>query len=147
MALVQFCPTAWTLERTNLYSLFISHPSPCSEKVFPIREGGIGSYLWSKEISPISTGNRGTRYHPSSIGLAERAIQTFKSFMKKSTSGSIEARVSRFLMQYQITPQTTTGISPAEMMMGRRPRSRLDLLIPNLATKMQRKQQSQKTLP
>ena len=83
-------------------------------------------------------------YHPSSNGLAERAVQTFKSFMKKSTSGSIEARVSRFLMQYRITPQTTTGISPAEMMMGRRPRSRLDLLIPNLATKMQHKQQSQK---
>ena len=83
-------------------------------------------------------------YHPSSNGLAERAVQTFKSFMKKSTSGSIKARVSRFLMQYRITPQTTTGISPAEMMMGRRPRSRLDLLIPNLATKMQHKQQSQK---
>ena len=83
-------------------------------------------------------------YHPSSNGLAERAVQTFKSFMKKSTSGSIETRVSRFLMQYRITPQTTTGISPAEMMMGRRPRSRLDLLIPNLATKMQHKQQSQK---
>ena len=83
-------------------------------------------------------------YHPSSNGLAERAVQTFKSFMKKSTSGSIEARVSRFLMHYRITPQTTTGISPAEMMMGRRPRSRLDLLIPNLATKMQHKQQSQK---
>ena len=83
-------------------------------------------------------------YHPTSNGLAERAVQTFKSFMEKSTSGSIEARVSRFLLQYRITPQTTTGISPAEMIMGRRPRSRLDLLIPNMATKMQHKQQSQK---
>ena len=61
-------------------------------------------------------------YHPASNGLAERAVQTFKKFMKKSTNGSIETRVSRFLLQYQITPQTTTGISPAEMLMGRRPR-------------------------
>ena len=83
-------------------------------------------------------------YHPASNGLAKRAVQTFKKFMKKSTNGSIEACVSCFLLQYRITPQTTTGISPAEMLMGRRPRSRLDLLIPDMASKMQNKQQNQK---
>ena len=45
--------------------------------------------------------------HPASNGLAERAVQTFKNFMKKSTNGSIEACVSRFLLQYRITPQRT----------------------------------------
>ena len=43
-------------------------------------------------------------YHPASNGLAERAVQTFKKFMKKSTNGSMESRVSRFLLQYRITP-------------------------------------------
>ena len=82
-------------------------------------------------------------YHPASNGLAERAVQTFKNFMKKSTDGSIEACVSRFLLQYRITPQTTTGTSP-ELLMRRRPRSRLDLLIPDVCTKMHRKQQNRK---
>ena len=72
--------------------------------------------------------------------VAERAVQTFKKFMKKSTNGSIKAYVSHFLLQYQITLQTSTGIS----LMRRCPRSRLDLQIPDMVSKMQHKQQNQK---
>ena len=83
-------------------------------------------------------------YHPASNGLVERAVQTFKEFMKKMKGGSIEANVSRFLLQYRITPHSTTGVSPAEMLMGRRPRSCLDLILPDISRRVQSKQQTQK---
>ena len=53
-------------------------------------------------------------YHPTSNGLMERAVQTFKSGMRKLTDGILETRVARFLFNYHITPQTTTGILPSE---------------------------------
>ena len=58
-------------------------------------------------------------YHPTSNGLAERAVQTFKEGMKRGTTADLETRLTRFLYQYRITPHTTTGISPAELLMGR----------------------------
>lgn len=83
-------------------------------------------------------------FHPSSNGLAERAVQTFKEGVKKMKGGSIEARVSRFLFSYRITPQTTTGLSPAEMLMNRRLRSAFDLLKPDIKAKIEQKQMKQK---
>ena len=47
-----------------------------------------------------------------------------------STKDSLETRVFRFLIKYRITPQTTTGIAPAESLLGRKPRARLNLLHP-----------------
>lgn len=58
--------------------------------------------------------------------------------------GSIEARVSKFLFSYRITPQTTTGLSPAEMLMNRRLRSAFDLLKPDIKSKIEHKQMKQK---
>ena len=61
-------------------------------------------------------------YHPSSNGLAERVVQTFKDGMRKmAEEGSLETRVSRFLFKYRITPRSTSGVLPAEMLMGRKP--------------------------
>jgi len=71
-------------------------------------------------------------------------VQTFKAFMKKTSGDSIDTRIACFLCQYRITPHSTTGISPAKMLMGKRPRSRLDLALPNLTSKVEQKQQSQK---
>ena len=84
-------------------------------------------------------------HHPATNGLAERAVQTFKAAMKKaSTDTPIETRVSRFLFHYRLTPHSTTGIPPAELLFGRRPRSHLDLLHPSLASHVQSKQEQQK---
>ena len=48
-------------------------------------------------------------YHPSSNGLAERAVQTFKQSLRQMQAGSITDKISKFLFKYRITPHTTTG--------------------------------------
>ena len=68
-----------------------------------------------------------------SNGLAEWAMQ---SGMKKLTSGSLETRVARFLFTYRITPQTTTGNSPSELLLGRHLRCHLDFLHPSIQAKV-----------
>ena len=82
-------------------------------------------------------------YHPSSNGLAERAVQTFKQGLKRTPGSSIQERVSKFLFNYRITPHTTNGVSPATLLMGRRLRSRLDRLFPDLSDTVQSQQSKQ----
>ena len=55
-------------------------------------------------------------YHPSSNGLAERFVQTFKQAMKASSQEehSLSHRLTRFLLDYRATPHRTTNVSPAE---------------------------------
>ena len=58
-------------------------------------------------------------------------------------TGSMRSRLSKILFAYRLTPQTTTGVAPAELLIGRRPRSRLDLLKPHTADKVEKKQKVQ----
>ena len=62
--------------------------------------------------------------HPSMNGLAERAIQTFKAGNKKTTEGSMETRLARFLFSYCRTPHTITGVSLSQLMFRRRVRNK-----------------------
>lgn len=89
---------------------------------------------------------RSAPFHPSSNGLAERAVQTFKYAMKRMTddNASVVTKVARFLMRYRITPHTTTGLSPAQVLMNRQPQSRLDLVRPNMERRVVQKQLDQK---
>ena len=52
--------------------------------------------------------------------------------------------MARMLFQYRITPHSTTGVTPAELLFGRRIRSHLGQLIPDLAAKVESKQAAQK---
>ena len=66
--------------------------------------------------------------------------------MKKATPDTpIETRVARFLFQYRSTPHSTTGISPAELLLGRRPHTDLDQLRPDLGCTVRKQQEQQKT--
>ena len=68
-------------------------------------------------------------YKPSTNGLAENIIKSFKSSLKKSKD-PVHVTIDRFLFQYRQTPHSTTGVSPSELMFGRKMRNRLDLLRP-----------------
>lgn len=84
-------------------------------------------------------------YHPSSNGLAERGVQTVKQALRQMKDGdSIEEKLTRFLFTYRITPHSTTGVAPAEMLMGRKLRSKFDLLYPDVPEKVLDKQSAQK---
>ena len=83
-------------------------------------------------------------YHPSTNGLAERAVQSFKQGLKRTTGKSIQDRLSRFLFQYRTTPHSTTGVPPSELLMGRRLRTRFDLLYPDISRKVESQQFRQK---
>ena len=123
----------------KLQSLFITHGLPSQI----VSDNGSG--FTSAEFKNFCADN-GVRqilvspYHPSSNGLAERAVQTFKSGVSK-LEGPMEVRLSKFLFRYRVTPQTTTGLSPAQLLMGRRLRNPLDLLHPDITQRIQKKQQ------
>ena len=99
-------------------------------------------FMQQNGIHPIRT----APFHPASNGLAERAVQTVKEGLKRMTGDSLSTRLSRFLFKYRLTPRNTTARTPAEMIMGSRPKPRLDLLRPDMKARVERKQVKQKEL-
>ena len=108
-----------------------------------------GTNFVSKEFADFTRHN-GIKHvtsapaHPSSNGLAECAVLTFKNGLSKMREGSIIVKLSRFLFSYRNTPQTTTGSTPAELLMGRRLRSAMDLIKPDLEKRVVEQQDRQK---
>lgn len=82
-------------------------------------------------------------YHPRSNGEAERMVQTFKNAMKKG-KGDLEMRLQTFLSTYRQTPHATTGASPSELLLGRKMRSKFDLILPDVKENVSRAQQKQR---
>ena len=72
-----------------------------------------------------------SHYHPRSNGLVEHSVQTFKQAIRK-VDGSLESKIFKFLFNYRITCQSTTGLAPAEILLGRQQHSRFDLLHPDI---------------
>ena len=83
-------------------------------------------------------------YKPSTNGEAEKAVQTFKRYLKKSNGKeNLKLKLCQFLMQYRITPHVTTGLAPAELFLKRNIKTRLDLLKPDKASEMNKRFQAQ----
>ena len=83
-------------------------------------------------------------FHPSSNGLAENAVKSFKAAMKKTTKGTIQENLQKYLFHQRITPHSTTGVPPAELLMNRKLKSRLDLIVPSVQNDVKKKQFKQK---
>ena len=88
-------------------------------------------------------------YHPQSNGAAERSVRVVKeALVKQVLEGNrarpMEHRLADFLLRYRTTPHSTTGATPAELLMKRRLRSRLSLVKPDLAQEIENKQSKQK---
>ena len=80
-------------------------------------------------------------YHPATNGLAERGVGSFKSAMKSETElKSLNLKLARFLLPDRNTPYSTTGEPPSQLFLGRRLRTRLDLLKPDLSVQINNRQ-------
>ena len=64
--------------------------------------------------------------------------------MRKMSTGPIKTRISKFLFHQHLTPTTTTGNAPAELLLGRRPHSLIDVMKPDLPKTVRQHQKSQK---
>lgn len=84
-------------------------------------------------------------YHPATNGLAERMVKTFKQAMKaaKSDKGTMHIKLARFLFAYRNAPHMTTNESPASLMFGRRLRTHLDIVRPDINSKVKLNQTRQ----
>ncbi|GFX85246.1 uncharacterized protein K02A2.6 [Trichonephila clavipes] len=80
-------------------------------------------------------------FKPSSNGQAERYVATLKQSLRAmhKYEGTIQQKLSTFLMQYRKAPNVTTTLSPAILFLKRDIRTRIDLLLPELKTKIQDK--------
>ena len=101
-----------------------------------------GNFMAKNGILHVKTAPR----HPSSNGLVERSVRTFEDGIKKleESEGTVHIKLSRFLLAYRSTPQTTTGVTPAELLFNRRLRTRLDLIRPDVRQRVEAQQSSQK---
>ena len=67
-------------------------------------------------------------YHPSTNGIGEHFVQSFKRAMLTNESLPLEQRLASFLLQYRTTVHATTNAVPCMLLMNRQLRTRLDLL-------------------
>ncbi|GFU38905.1 transposon Tf2-6 polyprotein [Trichonephila clavipes] len=80
-------------------------------------------------------------FKPSSNGQAERYVATLKQSLRAmhKYESTIQQKLSTFLMQYRKASNVTTTLSPAMLFLKRDIRTRIDLLLPELKTKIQDK--------
>ncbi|XP_060100365.1 uncharacterized protein K02A2.6-like, partial [Heteronotia binoei] len=62
---------------------------------------------------------RSAPFHPATNGQAERMVRTTKEALGRIVQGDWDHRLAAFLFDNRITPNPVTGVSPAELLMGR----------------------------
>ena len=82
--------------------------------------------------------------HSQGNGMAERVVKEVKLALQRCGGGQWDVCLANWLFHQRIAPHSTTGVPPAELMLGRRLRSKLDLLRPNIRTTVVRRQVAQK---
>ena len=96
-----------------LRTIFASHGLP------EILVSDNGTAFTSSEFGIFLRQNgTSTPYHPATNGLVERAVQILKNSLKESEPGDIDKQLARLLFHYRTTPHATSGISPAELVIG-----------------------------
>ena len=104
-----------------------------------------GPQFTSETFRKFTTANgikhvTGAPYHPSTNGQAERLVQSFKKGVKADKSSrTLQHKLDRFLLAYRSAPHATTELSPAQLLLGRNVKTRLDLIKPDVSRKVNKK--------
>ena len=108
----------------DLLNLLVSDNSPCFtslEFAEFTRKNGIKHKLVS-------------HCHQASNDQAESSVKIVKSGLRMMSGGTLETKLSRFLFSYWSTPHTTTGVTPAELLIKRKLQTNIDWLRPSTST-------------
>ena len=108
-----------------------------------------GSCFTSAEFESFCMTNGITHTKQSSTpslqyGLAKQGVQTVKEGMKKIKREKLEEKLQKFLMAYQNTPHTTTGVTLVESLLGLKLETLLDHIHPDLSAEARSIQAKQK---
>ncbi|XP_054259262.1 uncharacterized protein K02A2.6-like [Macrosteles quadrilineatus] len=84
--------------------------------------------------------------------IAERSVQKVKKNLlrqvieehQRSQRTTLQMKLDNFLFAYRNTPNTVTGLTPAEMFLSWKPRTQLVMLKPNLQSSIDQKHREQK---
>ena len=143
---VEIFPTSSTSSRENIsclrhcFAVFGLPVTIVSDNATSFTSAEFQSFVTATGVKHITS----APYHPSTNGLAERMVQTFKKQLRQSRE-PLRLTLDRFLFNYRLTPHSVPGVAPSELMFGRRLRCRLDLLWPyeSVASRVIQRQQSQ----
>ena len=112
-----------------------------------------GPQFVSKEFQQFmkENGIKHTRcapYHRSSNGLAERFVQMLENALRctKDIGRTFQHRLAGFLLAYRTTLHATTNVAPCELLMNRKIRTRLDLLYPDVESRVAKYVSRQKAM-
>jgi len=133
-----------TIEK--LRTIFAAHGLPetvVSDNGPPFNGEEIKSFFRRNGIRFVQT----PPYHPASAGQVERGVRSLKNNLLKqvfddtfsNSKKPLQQKIDCFLFHYRNTPHAGTMVTPAEVFLGRRPRTRLHLLRPNLKSTMETK--------
>lgn len=115
---------------TSLRKMFATHGVPdviVSDNGTTFTSAELQTFLECNGVRAVFT----APYHPASNGRAERMVREVQEALKKQQEESTQCKISWFLFKQHMTPNSVTGESPAEMMIGRRLRTALDRLHPD----------------
>ena len=83
-------------------------------------------------------------YHPSSNGAIERFVQEGHTGEREKWVATFLHSLANFLLTYQSSPYSTTGVTPTSLFLGRSLRTRFDLIRPDINKRVCEKQSQQK---
>ena len=117
----------------KLRAMFARHGLPdicCSDNQSTFTCAEFQSFLKENGIAHRTIEPR----HSRGNGLAERAVKEVKLALQReeNVGKSWEYRLNQWLFRYRTTPHSVTSLTPAELLCGRRQKTRLDLLYPDL---------------